>query len=161
MHTKAQADKKRTEPEPFHVDDRVYLATHYLQSLQLSKKLEPRFVGSFPIKHIINPATIELDLPKSLHRVHPVFHCSFLKPEISSPHRPVSPPVPEPLMIEGEQHFEVKEILDFPHMHRGNLQYLLVWKDFPSAQNEWVDHQNVRASRLVKCFHNQYPDKPK
>lgn len=113
---KTQADKRRIEPKPFNMGDRVYLSTCYLQSLQTSKKLGARFVGSFLIKRIINLVTVELDLPNTLHRVHPVFHCSLLKPEVSLRLTPAPSPVPEPFKMEGEQHFEVIEILD-SHKH--------------------------------------------
>lgn len=67
---------------------------------------------------------MELELPKSLRKVHPVFHCILLKLEVVSPLRPAAPPVPEPNMVEEEQHFEIKEILD-SRMHRGATQYLV------------------------------------
>lgn len=60
-------------------------------------------------------------------------------------------------MVEGEQQFEIREILD-SRRYRGTLQHLVAWKDFPTAQNEYVDHCRVRASRLVKHFHNHYLD---
>lgn len=77
----------------------------------------------------------------SLQWVHPVFH--LLKPEATSPLRPKLPLSPQPLMIEGEQHFQIQETLD-SHKH-SELQYLMAWKDFPSAQNVWIDHRHVKA----------------
>lgn len=152
---KMQADKKSTEPKPFKIGDHVYLSAHYLQSLQPLKKLGPKFVGPFPIKRIINPLTVELELSKSPNRIHPVFHYSLLKPEVVLPIRPTLPPPPAPLMVQEEQHFEIHEILD-SHSHRRELQYLVTWKDFSKAENEWVNDHHVRAPRLIKCFHNQY-----
>lgn len=114
---KTQADTKRVELKPFHSGDRVYLFTRFLQSLQPSKKLRLKFVGPFPMKQIINSVTVELELPKSLRKVHPVFHCSLLKSEVILPLRPIPLPIPEPLMVKREQHFEIKETLDL-HMHR-------------------------------------------
>lgn len=121
---KKQADKKHEEPKPFKIGDRVYLSTYFLQRLQPSKKLGHKFVGPFPTKCIINAVTVELDLPKSLRQVHLVFHCTLLKSKVTSPIRPKLLPTPEPFMIEGEQHFEIWEILDF-RKHRGTLQYLV------------------------------------
>lgn len=106
---------------------------------------------------LIYSVAVQLDLPKSLCKVHPVFHCSLLKPKVSSHLRPALPPVLQPFMVEGDQYFEVKEILDF----RGTLKYLVAWKDFPAAQNKLVNHRYVRTPKLIKWFHNQYPDKPK
>lgn len=89
----------------------VYHSTKYLQSRQPSHKLGPKNVGPFPIKRIINLVTIELELPKSLRHIHLIFHCSLLKMEIQSLH-PTPPSPSKSLMIEGEQHFEVQDILD-------------------------------------------------
>lgn len=94
------------------------------------KKPGPKFVGPFPIKCIINPATVELELPKSLRKVQPIFHCSLLKPKSTSPLWPTPPPAPEPFMIEGEQHFEIKQILD-SQAHRGKDSISGAMEGFP------------------------------
>lgn len=73
-----------------------------------------------PITRVINLVMVELKLPKNLKCVHPIFHCSLLKPDPSSPLRPAMKSPPPPIMIEGEQHFEVKEILD-SKLHKGML----------------------------------------
>lgn len=78
----------------------------------------PKFIGPFPITRVINPVTMELLLLKT--QVHPVFHCSLLKPEITSNIRPTEPTPPVPIMVEGGQHFEIKEILD-SHTHHGSM----------------------------------------
>lgn len=49
------------------------------------QKIGPKIHGVLPIIRIINPLMIELKLPKSLKRIHPVFHCSLLKPISSLP----------------------------------------------------------------------------
>ncbi|ETE66343.1 Sperm-associated antigen 16 protein, partial [Ophiophagus hannah] len=36
-------------------------------------------MGPFPITRMVNPVTVELKLPKTLRRIHPIFHCSLLK----------------------------------------------------------------------------------
>lgn len=126
---KKQANKKRSKPKEFKVGDTVYLSK-YLQSRQSSKKLDPKYIGPFPISKIINPVTVQLELPKMLRCIHPVFQCRLLKQSTTSPLCPVMKPLPDPTLIEGEQHFEVKHILD-SCTHRGKIQYLVAWKDFP------------------------------
>ncbi|XP_013913955.1 PREDICTED: transient receptor potential cation channel subfamily M member 8-like, partial [Thamnophis sirtalis] len=146
---KIQAEKKRMEPKPFHIGDRVYLSTKFLKSLQPLKKLGPNFIGPFPITRVINPVTVELLLPKTLRQVHPVFHISLLKQEVISSLRPPALTPPVPIMIEGEQHFEIKEMLD-SRIHRRKTQYLVAWKHLPSSQNEWVAKHHVRPPTLLK-----------
>lgn len=156
---KDQADKKRRPAPKYDVGDKVFLSTKYLHSTQKSKKLGPKYVGPFPITRLINSVTVELLLPKNLRRVHPVFHVSLLKPAVSSPFRSVSdssPPVP--ILIDGEQHFEVKSILD-SRKHHGKVQYLVAWKHFPLSHAEWVYETDIKAPGKIRSFHAKYPDK--
>uniref|UniRef100_A0A2D4MW34 Tf2-1-like SH3-like domain-containing protein n=1 Tax=Micrurus spixii TaxID=129469 RepID=A0A2D4MW34_9SAUR len=74
---KAQADKKRTQPRPFKVGDRVYLSTKFLQYLQPSKKLGPKIIGPFSVTQIINPVTVELLLQKNIRQVHPYLIAAY------------------------------------------------------------------------------------
>lgn len=130
-----------------------------MQSRQTFKKLGPKYVGPFPIKRVISPITIELELPKTLRNVHLVFHCTLLKPATTSLLCLAIKPSPNPIMIKGEQHFEIKDSLD-SHTHCGKIHYLVAWKDFPSFVTEWVDSQHIRGSKFLRKFHKQYPDKP-
>ena len=133
------------------------MTTKFIKSTQPSKKLSPKFIGLSSIVDIINPVTVKLQLPHNLKRLHPVFHSSLLKPA-SDLQRwyPVTPP-PPPIMIDGHQHFEVKDILDFRKYH-GSLQYLIRWKHFPDP--EWVLASHVKALTAVNQFHTSYPEKP-
>lgn len=109
---KWQANKMCAKQKEFKVGNWVYLSTKYIQSTQQSRNLGPKHMGSFSISKIINLVTVHLELPKNQKRIHPVFHCNLLKPEVTSPLCP-PPPMPLiPIFIEGEQHFEVNEILD-------------------------------------------------
>lgn len=57
-------------------------------------------------------------------------------------------------MIETEQHFEVKDISDYS-MYWGKTQYLVAWKDFSPSEIEWVDYKYIKASKVLKKFHEQ------
>lgn len=85
---------------------------------------------------------VQLKLPKNLRRIHPMFHCSLLKSKVILPLCPPPPLPPVPIFIEGEQHIEVKEILD-SRKHKGKVQYLIAWKHFPASQSEWVDGRHI------------------
>lgn len=155
---KKQVDKKHIKSKDFNVDDCIYLFTQNLQSWQPLKKIRTQVCGS--LSHQTHYQGGVRFAQISLRRIHPVFHCSLLKTKITSPLKSELPHPPEPLMIEGEQHFEVRDILDSCR-HWGKFQYLVAWKDFPESQNEWVDQHHVKSTRFLKCFHNQYPDKCK
>lgn len=92
--------------------DTVYISTECLCGLQPSKKLGWRFVGSYSIKWCINDVTVELNLPKNLCHIHPIFHYSLLKSHLGpSPWDPVLAK-PLPLMGGALPQQEDEEILD-------------------------------------------------
>lgn len=142
------------KPKGFKVGDGVYLSTKYLQSTQQLKKLDPKYVGPFPIVIVINSVSVQLELPKNLRCIH----CSLLKPETVLPLLPAPNSPPMPILIEGEQHFKVKKILD-SRKQRGRVQYLVTWKHFPPSKSEWADATHVQAPKLLQTFHKKYPDK--
>lgn len=153
-----KTDKKRTLEKKLEVGNEVYLSIKYLNSIQPSKKLGSKCVDPFPIVRIINTVTVELKLPKNLRKVHPIFHCSLLKLVKTFYWWPFAEVPSPPGLIEGDHHFEVKNILD-TCFNRGKRQYLISWKHFPSSEAEWVAAQHVWAPKLLLNFRDQYPDK--
>ena len=58
----------------------AYLSTKNLQLPEnLSKKLAPRFIGPYKVLQAVGPSSFKLQIPDSLHRIHPVFHSSLLR----------------------------------------------------------------------------------
>lgn len=55
-------------------------------------------------------------------------------------------PIPAPIMVEVERHFEVRQILD-ARKHKGQIQLLVQWK-----HSEWVNRAHVKAPDLVHSF---------
>uniref|UniRef100_A0A8C6VMC8 Chromo domain-containing protein n=1 Tax=Naja naja TaxID=35670 RepID=A0A8C6VMC8_NAJNA len=55
---------------------------------------------------------------------------SLLKQVVSSQVRPVDRAPPNPWVIEGQTHYEIKRILDL-RVQRGQLEYLIHWKGYP------------------------------
>ncbi|XP_060549443.1 uncharacterized protein LOC117670025 isoform X2 [Pantherophis guttatus] len=156
---KEQADKHRTPQRPFQLGEKVYLSTKYLRLRLPSRKLGPKFIGPFPIIKIINPVTVQLQLPRLLGKIHPVFHSSLLKPVVGSTLRPTPREPPGPLVVGGQTHYEVQRILD-SRWHRGRLQYLIKWKGYPLSEASWVKSANIQADRLIAKFHADHPGKP-
>ena len=75
-----------------------------------SEKLTECFVGPYKIKGIISSNAIELELPKSI-KIHPVVNVSkvrLYKPQVEGQKKTL----PEPVIIEGEEEFEVERILN-------------------------------------------------
>ena len=80
-----------------------------------TKKLRARFVGAFRVLECIGKTAYRLDLRGRFKSVYNVFHVSQLKKHIP---RGSSTSPPEPIQVEGEEHFEVEALLQ--HRSRGN-----------------------------------------
>ncbi|KAH0652759.1 hypothetical protein KY289_030437 [Solanum tuberosum] len=78
---KSYADVRRSDLQ-FEVNDWVYVKISPMKGvMRFGKKgkLSPRYVGPYKILRRIGKVAYELDLPKELAPVHPVFHVSMLK----------------------------------------------------------------------------------
>jgi hypothetical protein len=107
-----QDDKNRTERE-FLEGDWVYLRlqpySHKSLASRKNLKLSPRFFGPFQILQRIGTVAYKLDLPEAA-RLHPVFHVSCLKKQLSQ-HSVPMPTLP-PIDSNGELCPEPESILD-------------------------------------------------
>jgi len=80
------------------------------------------FVGLYKVKRIISSNAIELELTKSI-RIHPVINVSrvwLYKPQIEGQKKIP----PKPVIIEGEEEFEVEKILN-KRTVRGKEKFLV------------------------------------
>jgi hypothetical protein len=92
-------------------------------------------------------------------KIHPVFHVSLLSPEAGNP-LPVQQRLPPPpVEIEGEEEWEVEDILD-SRKRKGRFEYLVRYMGYDEAS--WQPLSDLEHSRdIVKRFHERYPGKPK
>uniref|UniRef100_A0A803TWT2 Chromo domain-containing protein n=1 Tax=Anolis carolinensis TaxID=28377 RepID=A0A803TWT2_ANOCA len=155
---KRHADDHRQPGPEIKVGDRVLLSTRFLPSHRPCRKLDARFIGPYPVVAQLNPVTFKLQLPRSM-RIHPVFHRSLLLP-VDGVRPDVNRPAPTPVLVDGEEEFEVQDILD-SRFHRRRLQYLIDWVGFGPEERSWEDASTVHAPDLVRRFHQAYPAKPR
>jgi len=107
------ADRKRGKGEEYKVGDLVLLSTKDLKwqiKRRRSEKLTEHFVNPYKIKGIISSNAVELELPKSI-KIHPVVNVSrvrLYKPQVEGQKKIP----PKPVIIEGEEEFEVEKILN-------------------------------------------------
>jgi hypothetical protein len=93
-------------------------------------------------------------------KIHLVFHVSLLEPykESSIPSRSQVPP--PPIEIEGQEEFEVSEILD-SRIIRRKLEYLVQWQGYDISERTCEPVANLRhAPEIIQEFHRKYPEKP-
>ena len=153
---KHQADKSR-RPAPFKVGDKVLLSTEHISIAahrnRPSKKLEPQAIGPFEIIAKHNDNAFELDLPPTMKH-YPVFNADLLRPYHESlpefSHR--TPPKPPPEIVNGQEEWEVEEILDYKIIGR-TPKWLVKWKGYSEDDATWEPRRNlVNASEAIAQF---------
>src|SRR3984957_2783178 len=153
----AKYSDRRREPAPeFSLGDKVHLDGSDIQTFCPSKKLAYKFLGPYVIEHQVGPSAYWLRLPRSLNRLHPVFPVVKLLP---APKDPIpgrqSIPPPDPILVDGEEHYEVESILD-SRMSQGQLQYSIQWKGYSYEHNSWENATDVHSSALVNEFYSTH-----
>ena len=60
---------------------------------------------------------------------------------------------PPPDLVDGEEEYEIEEILDLRKYGRGcKIQYLVKWKGYPSSDNQWVNWDDMHAEEALAKF---------
>jgi len=124
------ANRKRGKGEEYKVEDLVLLSTKDLKwqmKGRRSEKLTERFIGPYKIKRIVSSNAIELELPRTI-KIHPVVNVSrvqLYKPQVEGQKK--TPP--KPVIIEGEEEFEVEKILN-KRVVQGKEKFLVRWKGY-------------------------------
>ena len=140
--------------------DKVYLDASDIQTTHLLKKLAHRQLGPYIVEHQVGSHAYCLWLPKSMSQLHPVFpvvkFTSALEDPIPGHH---TLPSPQPVLLDGEEHFEVESVLD-SHMWMGQLQFLIKWKGYIYEENSQENEGNVNAPDLITEFYNLHPGAP-
>ena len=73
-------------------------------------------------------------------------------------------PLPPPIEIDGDEEFEISEILDskIDRRRKCKLQYLVRWLGYEGTDEEtsWIPAEEVHTSEAISNFHSAYPSKP-
>ena len=102
---------KGKEPEQkYKTGDQVWLDGHNLRIDWPSVKLAPKRHGPFKIRKVLSPITYQLELPLQW-KIHDVFHTDLLTPYCESKLHGPNFTKPPPDLIDGEEEYEVEEIL--------------------------------------------------
>ncbi len=148
---------KHKDTPKYQENDLVWLEGHHLRTNQPAIKLAPKRHGPFPIIQVMSPVNYQLKLPTQW-RIHDIFHIDLLTPYHKTTLHGPNYSRPPPDLVEDQEEYEVKKILDSQHFgRRWKLQYLIKWKGYPNSDNEWVDKKDVHTDEAIREFKNQNP----
>lgn len=145
------ADKKRCDVD-FAEGDSVLVKLRPRRQSTVSggnyTKLTKKFYGPFKVIQKIGPVAYKLDLPAS-SRIHPVFHCSLLRPY--HPHSP-SQETPATLPASAEDNYPLitpLTILDTKWQDSGNEKKLMVlvqWAGLLPEDTSWESWATLKET---------------
>lgn len=161
------ADKRRQDVQ-YQIGDRVFLRVP--RSNRSFRSIKNKYIGPLDVVEVPSAVTVKLALPHGIHpSTYDVFHVDRLKKyQPADPDRfptRVQDQRPGPDVIDGVEMYEVEAILAERHVpgkrHRrrgGNLQYLVKWTGYSTAEATWEDASALRGARDVVA---QYEERKK
>ena len=123
------------------------------------KKLNYKKIGPFKMLAKIGTSAYKLVLPPTM-AIQNTFHIFLLKPYQDNQFPSQIKEPPPPIQIEGEDEYELDEIID-SRLHYNQLQYRAKWKGYsPEHDKVWYPAVNFNnAEHTVQRFHRRYPRK--
>ena len=167
-----QANRRRHPAPEFRVGDMVMLDARNIKTTRPNKSLDHKNLGPFEITRVINNSAYELRLLPSMEGIFPVFHPWLLHLDNSDPlpGQRIDPPPPVMIDEEGEEHWDVQEVLDSRVDRRKNdpltgkrgcLMYKVRYTGYDEERPGWEPYENMAGCpALVADFHHRYPEKP-
>ena len=147
-------DKEKKQHE-FQKGDQVWLNGRNIKTYHPTAKLAPKHHGPFPIQRVLSPINYQLTLPEQW-KIHDVFHVDLLTPYRETEFHGTNYARPPPDLVGNEEQYEVERVLDERNHGRWKKkQYLVKWKGYPDADNQWLDAKDMEnAQELIAEFHH-------
>ena len=150
--------KGKVPEQRYQAGDQVWLEGCNIRIDRPSAKLAPKRHGPFKITKVLSPITYQLELPPQW-KIHDVFHADLLTPYRETELHGPNFTKPPPDLIDGEEEYEIEEVLQSRRHGRGRkVQYLVKWKGYPDSENQWVDWDDLHADEALADFKRKNPD---
>uniref|UniRef100_A0A0W0FB28 Putative reverse transcriptase-rnase h-integrase n=1 Tax=Moniliophthora roreri TaxID=221103 RepID=A0A0W0FB28_MONRR len=130
---------------PFTVGQKVWLEGKNLNFGYPLKKLAPKREGPFKIESVLGLVTYKLTLPEQW-KVHPVFHALLLTPYKRNEVHGRNFLKPPPDLVEGQEEHEIEAIVRHTPKRKPQ-RFLVSWKGYPSAENEWLWEEDFEHAK--------------
>src|SRR5712672_194281 len=148
---------KETRFKEFVIGQKVWLEGKNIKRPYDSPKLSPKRYGPFRVVAKISSVAYKLQIPATW-QIHDVFHASLLTPYRETVEHGENFLEPPPDIIEGEEEWEVEQILGKRIFGRSKkLQFLVRWKGYSPAHDQWVNKEDMAADDLVRIFERENP----
>ena len=86
-------------------------------------------------------------------KIHNVFHVDLLIPYKETEAYGDTYPQPPPELIDGQEEYEVEDIItDRFNKRKRKRQYLVKWIGYPASDNSWVDEADLHAPELLEEY---------
>ena len=131
--------------ERFTEGQKVWLDTRNFQ-VMYNKKIRPEHNGLFTIKKVKGPLTYQLELPKTW-KIYDTFHAVHLSPYKETPQYGPNRTRPPPELIDNEEEYEVDHIVRHKRNNKGQLLFLIRWKNYGPEDDSWEPSSNLKHSR--------------
>ena len=106
--------------QPYQKNDQVWIEGTHLKTLYPSAKLAPKRYGPFKVLKQLSPAVYEIRIPHQW-KVHNMFHANLITPYKETAIHGPNYSQPPPDLVDGEEEFEVEQILDMCYITVGTF----------------------------------------
>ena len=128
-------------------------------NISRTRKLADRRLGPFPITKVVSEVNYELGLPHTI-RIHPVFHVSLLTRHQQDVIPGRTQPPPPPVIIDGDEEYEVEEVLN-SKVDRRQLKYLVRWKGWGPGADMWLPRRQIEDLAAYDRWLATHPEEGK
>ena len=169
MLMKNQYDKHNKPAINYELGNKVYINAEHLPSVRQSRKLEKKFFSPYEIVEKVGQATYCIKIPVSW-KVYNIFNESLLKP-YHTPHYANQKLKEKHTQDKQRQEddsreYELEQLsnsqISKRGRGRGQLEYLVKWKNYPLEEASWEPVTNLmNAQEAIKEFHLEHPEAPR